>query len=87
MEILRLGSRGSEIPAVRVETGGVFALTPITDEIDGSILAGDGLIRVRDAVDAGGKLPHLLDADQLRIGTPIDRPHAIVCIWSSSVSL
>jgi 2,4-didehydro-3-deoxy-L-rhamnonate hydrolase len=77
MKLLRLGAPGAERPAVEAD-GTTYDLTPVTDEIDGGFLAADGLARTRDALDAG-LLPEL-DPDGLRVGAPIARPSAVVCI-------
>jgi 2,4-diketo-3-deoxy-L-fuconate hydrolase len=74
----RLGPLGEEIPAVVVD-GTVFDLRPLTDDIDGGFLAGDGLSRARDAA-AAGELPELAGADSMRVGAPIARPMAVLCI-------
>lgn len=78
MQLLRLGPAGDERPAVRADDGTVFDLGPVTDEIDGAFLAEDGLARARDALSAG-RLP-ALDTDGLRMGAPIARPGAVLCI-------
>lgn len=74
----RLGPIGAEIPAIEAD-GRVFDLRPLTDDIDGAFLARGGIERAREAVSAG-RLPLLDGADGLRIGAPIARPTAIVCI-------
>jgi 2-keto-4-pentenoate hydratase/2-oxohepta-3-ene-1,7-dioic acid hydratase in catechol pathway len=74
----RLGQMGAEIPVI--EAGGrVFDLRPLTDDIDGAFLAAGGIGRARDAASTG-ELPLLDGADALRVGAPIARPAAIVCI-------
>jgi 2,4-didehydro-3-deoxy-L-rhamnonate hydrolase len=74
----RLGPFGQEIPAVEVD-GTVFDLRPLTSDLDGAFLAADGLARARDAA-AAGELPELADAAALRVGAPIARPTAVLCI-------
>jgi 2-keto-4-pentenoate hydratase/2-oxohepta-3-ene-1,7-dioic acid hydratase in catechol pathway len=78
MELLRVGPLGEERPAVRVD-GVVHDLSPIAADIDGGFLAGGGIQRVREAV-AAGLLPAFEGADALRIGSPIARPMAVICI-------
>jgi 2-keto-4-pentenoate hydratase/2-oxohepta-3-ene-1,7-dioic acid hydratase in catechol pathway len=53
-------------------------LRPITGDIDATFLAGPGLDRARAAV-ADGTLP-ALDATGLRVGPPVARPGAVLCI-------
>lgn len=76
MELLRLGEIGAEIPAIRHE-GVVRDLRPVTDDIDGAFLAADGVARAREALAA---LPELEGAADLRVGAPIARPSAVLCI-------
>ena len=78
MELLRLGAVGEERPYVRAADGTVHDLSPITADIDGAFLAADGVARARAALEAGD-LP-VADAAGLRIGAPIARPGAVVCI-------
>ena len=78
MEFLRLGDAGSETPAVRHD-GRILRLDSLTADIDGAFLAGDGIARTRAAVDAG-ELPVFDGADLLRVGAPIARPQAVLCI-------
>lgn len=78
MQLLRLGPAGDERPAVRDDDGTVFDLGPVTDEIDGAFLAEDGLARARDALSAGRL--RALDTGSARVGAPIARPGAVLCI-------
>ncbi|GAA0948792.1 fumarylacetoacetate hydrolase family protein [Virgisporangium aurantiacum] len=78
MHLLRLGEPGAERPAVRVDDGAVFDLSPLTADIDGAFLAADGIARARAAL-ADGALP-ALDPTGLRVGAPVARPGAVICI-------
>ena len=78
MELLRLGAVGEERPYVRATDGTVHDLTPLTADIDGAFLAADGIARTRAALEAG-ELP-AADVEGLRVGAPIARPGAVVCI-------
>ena len=78
MQLMRLGPVGAERPAVRDDDGTTFDLTPVTGEIGGAFLAADGVARAREALHGGG-LP-ALDADDLRVGAPVARPGAVLCI-------
>lgn len=73
----RLGPAGSERPVVELD-GTTFDLAPLTVDLDGAFLAAGGLARAKDAAQAG-RLP-VLDPSGLRIGAPIARPQAIICI-------
>jgi 2,4-diketo-3-deoxy-L-fuconate hydrolase len=76
-KFLRLGSVGSEIPAMETDDGVVRDLRPLTGDIDGPFLTSDGLLRARDAA---ASLPGLEGARDLRVGAPIARPGAVLCI-------
>ncbi|TCO24528.1 2-keto-4-pentenoate hydratase/2-oxohepta-3-ene-1,7-dioic acid hydratase in catechol pathway [Kribbella steppae] len=78
MELLRLGAVGEERPYVRAADGTVHDLSSITADIDGTFLASDGIARARAALESGD-LP-AVDVEGLRIGAPIARPTAVVCI-------
>ncbi len=78
MQLLRLGPPGSERPAVRDDDGTTFDISPLTADIDGEFLAGDGIARVREAL-AAGRLA-LMDDEGQRVGAPIARPGAVLCI-------
>ncbi|MDN3358663.1 fumarylacetoacetate hydrolase family protein [Actinomadura sp. DC4] len=78
MELLRLGPAGQERPAVRHE-GAVYDLSPLTGDIDGAFLASDGIGRTRDVL-RDGALQVLEDAGSLRVGPPVARPAAVICI-------
>lgn len=78
MKFARLGPIGHETPAVLVD-GQYFDLSPIARDIDGDFLSSGGVDRVREALRAG-TLPAVAAADSLRIGAPIARPSAVICI-------
>ncbi|WP_104167049.1 fumarylacetoacetate hydrolase family protein [Cryobacterium sp. N22] len=75
--LLRLGPIGHETPAIEVD-GVVYDLSPLTADIDGAFLAADGIARAREA--ARNSLPVLPGAAALRVGAPIARPMAVLCI-------
>ncbi|MFF0362190.1 fumarylacetoacetate hydrolase family protein [Streptomyces sp. NA02536] len=78
MKLLRVGDPGREIPAVLGDDGDAFALTGLTDDIDGAFLASGGIERARQAL-AAGALPRL-DTAGRRIGAPLARPGKVVCV-------
>ena len=78
MQIMRIGAFGQERPVVLDEAGTAHDLTPLTDDVDGAFLAADGLARARTELD-GGNLPRI-DIGGQRIGAPVARPMAVVCI-------
>ena len=80
MKLMRLGPLGSEIPALRADDDTIYDLSPVTADIDGAFLAGDGIARARTAL-AAGDLPELPDgARTSESGAPIARPAAVLCI-------
>jgi 2-keto-4-pentenoate hydratase/2-oxohepta-3-ene-1,7-dioic acid hydratase in catechol pathway len=77
MRFMRLGEPGAEIPVVTDGTT-TWDLRPLTADIDGAFLADDGLTRAEAAAGAGD-LPQV-DPAGLRVGAPIARPQAVICI-------
>lgn len=77
MELQRRGPVGKEIPVV-VAQGRSHDLRSLTTDIDGDFLAGDGIARVRAALEAGELAE--IDVEGQRIGAPVARPQAVVCI-------
>ena len=77
MELMRLGEPGREIPVAR-EGGKYFDLRSVTTDIDGAFFAADGIATARAALKAG--LPELTGADALRVGAPVAKPGAVLCI-------
>ena len=77
MHLLRIGSPGREVPAAQTDEGELRDLRPLTADIDGAFLAADGIARAREALDT---LPPLHGDSAMRIGSPVARGHAIVCI-------
>lgn len=77
MELMRLGEPGREIPVAR-EGEKYFDLRSVTTDIDGAFLAADGIAKARAALKIG--LPELADAGALRVGAPVAKPGAVLCI-------
>lgn len=77
MRIMRLGPAGAEIPVVEVD-GVTYDLRTVTDDVDGTFLAERGVERVREALDDG--LPEFQGGADLRVGAPVARPGAVLCI-------
>lgn len=79
MRLARLGPAGEETP-VLLDGEDTFDLSGVTADIDGAFLASDGLERVRAAAAAGQLPPYRPSSDADRIGAPVARPGAVVCI-------
>ena len=78
MKFARLGPIGEEIP-VLVHGDRHLDLRPLTSDVNGAFLADGPTERVRRAL-AAGELSELPEAAALRVGAPIARPSAVVCI-------
>lgn len=78
MKLARLGSIGQEKPTVLVD-GAHHDISSITGDIDGTFLSSGGLDVVRAALKSGS-LPVIDGAESLRIGAPLARPSAVICI-------
>lgn len=78
MKFARLGQTGAETPAV-LHDDTWLDISSITPDVNGDFLASGGVDRVRAAVESGS-LPALDGAGDLRVGAPIARPSAVLCI-------
>lgn len=78
MELMRLGEPGNEIPTVR-DGEDYYDLRGLTADITGSFLGSGGIGKVRAAL-ASGDLPVLDNASALRVGAPLSRIGAVVCV-------
>lgn len=78
MKLARLGPPGAERP-VLVTGSDVLDLSGVTDDVDGAFFARGGLDEVRAALGSGA-LPALPGAASLRVGAPVARPGAVLCI-------
>src|SRR3712207_832034 len=77
MKLARLGPVGQEQPVV-VTDDGTYDLSSMVQDLTGEFFAGDGLSRVRAALETG-TLPRV-DPTGLRVGAPVARPSAVICI-------
>jgi 2,4-diketo-3-deoxy-L-fuconate hydrolase len=78
LRFMRVGAPGAERPVVLDDEDNAFSLSGLTSDIDGTFLAAGGIAGVRDAL-AKGTLP-VENVDGERIGPPIARPQAVVCV-------
>ncbi|NHI17780.1 fumarylacetoacetate hydrolase family protein [Microbacterium excoecariae] len=76
MHLARIGAPGAERPVI-ARSDHFLDLSGLTTDIDGAFLE-NGLAAARAAADAG-ELPRIERAGQ-RLGAPIARPSAIVCV-------
>ncbi|ROS40698.1 fumarylacetoacetate hydrolase family protein [Amycolatopsis thermoflava] len=77
MKLMQVGAPGRERPVV-LEDGRHYDLSPLTHAIDGAFLERGGPHRVREALDDG--VLYEIDIVGMRIGSPIARPGAVLCI-------
>lgn len=77
MKLARVGPVGQEQPVVLTEDG-AYDLSSVVYDLTGEFFASRGLSRVRDAL-AADELPRI-EVGGLRVGAPIARPSAVVCI-------
>src|SRR5690625_1819477 len=75
---MRLGPAGAEKPVVE-DQGTYYRLDHLTDDLDGAFLAGGGIAQVAGLL-AAGELPVAPNASAERVGAPIPRPPAVLCI-------
>ena len=76
MRLMRVGDIGAERPVLAMSDGTYGDLTPVTPDIDGAFFANDGIARIQDLRT---ELP-AVDITGLRIGAPVARPQAVLCI-------
>lgn len=78
MRLGRLGPIGAEVPVVW-HGDEAYDLRGVCDDIDGTFWSSDRPVEVRRRLEAGD-LPRLDRADGMRVGAPIARPGAVVCV-------
>ena len=78
MKFARIGEIDRERPVI-VDGDSYFDLLPVTPDIDGAFLKGDGIDLARRAL-AAGELSKITNAREVRVGAAIARPSAVLCI-------
>jgi 2-keto-4-pentenoate hydratase/2-oxohepta-3-ene-1,7-dioic acid hydratase in catechol pathway len=84
MKFMRVGAVGQERPVLVTKDDDYLDLTFVTRDIDQGFWTRDGLSAVHHALDAG-KLEQL-DVRGERVGAPIARPGAILCVGLNYVA-
>lgn len=77
MHFMRVGNAGQEVPIVSNE-GSAFDLRPLTNDIDPSFLASNGIERAARAISDGGL--EEVDISGLRIGPPVSGSRSVICV-------
>lgn len=78
MRLVRYGHPGAELPAVIDEDDRSYDARPVTPDYDSAFFGREGIRVLREALDED-RLPEI-DLDGQRLGSPIARPPAVVCI-------
>ena len=78
MKLARLGAPGSEVPVV-LDGDRYLDARSIVDDYTGTALGGGAIDDLRAAL-AAGSLSELPGADTMRVGAPVARPGAVLCI-------
>lgn len=79
MRFRRLGPKGEEIPVVVDSEGTCFDISTVTPDISGDFLQSSGPARVADLLDKGTLNAFPVNPN-MRVGAPIARPQAVMCI-------
>jgi 2-keto-4-pentenoate hydratase/2-oxohepta-3-ene-1,7-dioic acid hydratase in catechol pathway len=79
MKFRQIGPKGKEVPVVIDSEGTYFDLSPVTTNISGDFLQDNGPQRVADML-SNGELEEIPDASAMRVGAPIARPQAVICV-------
>ncbi|MBC7632613.1 fumarylacetoacetate hydrolase family protein [Aeromicrobium sp.] len=79
MKLMRLGAAGSEIPVVRLDDSTYVDVSDVVFDFDERFFA-SGADRLREVVEARVATGDVRTFAGERIGSPIARPHQILCI-------
>lgn len=80
MLLMRLGPVGMERPAVAVGNHGYVDVSDLVEDFDGTFLSGRGPQSLVAEVHRRAEAGLIESLDGIRIGSPIARPHQILCI-------
>jgi 2-keto-4-pentenoate hydratase/2-oxohepta-3-ene-1,7-dioic acid hydratase in catechol pathway len=78
VKLARFGRRGEEVPAI-VTDAATYDLSAVTTDLDAAFFANGGTAAARAALERGD-LPELAGAGTMRVGSPLARPGAVICI-------
>ncbi|MDT0144570.1 fumarylacetoacetate hydrolase family protein [Microbacterium sp. PRC9] len=80
MKLLRIGASGAEKPAALVGDDSYVDLSDVVDNFDEAFFGSDALNRIAPVVARRAASGSVLPLAGQRIGSPIGRPHQIVCV-------
>jgi len=80
MKLLRIGAVGDERPAVLVGDGSYVDVSDVVDDFDEAFFGSGGIASLRGLVLERVALGEVHDVSDQRIGSPIARPHQVLCI-------
>jgi len=80
MYLMRIGPSGSERPVVRIDDTRYIDVADVVNDFDEAFFGSDGLTGLRDIVGERVAAGQTREFAAERIGSPIARPHQILCI-------
>ena len=80
MKLLRIGPAGAEKPAALTADGRYVDLSDVTPDFNEAFFASGGLAKLADIVAERTAAGEVKDLGDQRIGSPIARPHQIICV-------
>lgn len=80
MKLIRVGSAGQEKPAVLVDLNKYIDLSDEVKDFNEEFFATGGVEKIRPIVEQRKNNGEIKDLGNLRFGSPIARPHQIICV-------
>ena len=80
MKLIRVGSAGQEKPAVLVDLNKYIDLSDVVKDFNEEFFATGGVEKIRPIVEQRKNNGEIKDLGNLRFGSPIARPHQIICV-------
>lgn len=80
MRLMRVGTIGSERPAVWAGDGQYVDLSDVVDDFNGAFFGSGGLNRLRPIAAERIAQGATMDLGSQRVGAPFARPHQILCV-------